>query len=64
MVYPNDVAIDYESRKLYVFSDNLPKFEHSNLSEKESNYFITVASLDSLAKHCKAYWSMIQTKLK
>ncbi|XP_047352408.1 protein yellow-like [Vespa velutina] len=52
MIYPNDLAIDYDSRKLYVLSNNLPKFEHSDLSKKENNYFITVASLDSLAKHC------------
>ncbi|XP_015172107.1 PREDICTED: protein yellow-like [Polistes dominula] len=54
MAYPNDLAIDNDSRKLYVLSDNLPKFEHSNLSKKESNYFITVASLDLISKYCKA----------
>ncbi|KAK2576996.1 hypothetical protein KPH14_011958 [Odynerus spinipes] len=58
MVYPNDLTIDYTSRKLYVLADNLPKFEHSNLNKIKGNYFITVASLDSLTKLCKSQATM------
>ncbi|KAI4500680.1 hypothetical protein M0802_004272 [Mischocyttarus mexicanus] len=43
MVYPNDLAIDSDSRKLYVLSDNLPKFEHSDLNKRNMSLIGTGA---------------------
>lgn len=53
LVYPNDLAIDYTSKKLYVLADNMPKFSHSALNDKQGNYFVTAAPLELLTKICK-----------
>jgi len=52
MVFPQDIIIDDMSRKLYVLSDNLQKFQFGNYDPSETNFFITSADLETLTFLC------------
>jgi len=52
MVFPQDIIIDNESRRLYVLSDNLQTFQSGNFDPSETNFFITRANLTTLTFLC------------
>ncbi|KAL0112547.1 hypothetical protein PUN28_012099 [Cardiocondyla obscurior] len=53
LVFPQDFAIDNESRKLYVISNNLQKFMGGSFDPKQTNFFITSADLETLTSICR-----------
>jgi len=53
LVFPQDITIDNESRKLYVLSNNLQKFIHDSFDPLATNFFITSADLETLTSLCK-----------
>ncbi|XP_032676731.1 protein yellow-like [Odontomachus brunneus] len=53
LVFPQDLAVDNMSRKIYVLSNNLPRFIHDRYNSSEPNFFITSADLDKLAFMCE-----------
>ncbi|XP_011708337.1 PREDICTED: protein yellow-like [Wasmannia auropunctata] len=53
LVFPQDIVIDNESRKLYVLSNNIPKFMNGNFDPLVTNFFITSADLETLTSLCK-----------
>ncbi|XP_012287935.1 protein yellow [Orussus abietinus] len=53
LLFPNDLTIDRDTRKLYVLADNLPTYLHSLLDVTKENFFITAANLDILTELCK-----------
>lgn len=53
LVFPQDLALDNTSRKLYILSNNLPRFIHDRYNSSESNFFITSANLDKLTFMCE-----------
>lgn len=53
LVFPQDIAIHNESRKLYVLSNNLQRFMYDNFDPSVTNFFITWSDLDELTSMCK-----------
>ncbi|XP_014473983.1 PREDICTED: protein yellow-like [Dinoponera quadriceps] len=53
LVFPQDLTIDNKSRKIYVLSNNIPRFLQSTFNPSETNYYITMADLNKLAILCK-----------
>ncbi|XP_029678926.1 protein yellow-like [Formica exsecta] len=53
LVFPQDIAIDDTSRKLYVLSNNLQKFLFDSFDPLMTNFFITSADLGTLTSLCK-----------
>ncbi|KYM75455.1 Protein yellow [Atta colombica] len=53
LVFPQDIAIDNESRKLYVLSNNLQKFMQDSFDPLMTNFFITSTDLETLTMLCK-----------
>ncbi|EZA59456.1 hypothetical protein X777_00299 [Ooceraea biroi] len=55
IIFPQDIAIDNKYRKLYVLSENLPRFQHDYECYDPSriNFVITSANLDTLTFLCK-----------
>jgi hypothetical protein len=53
LVFPQDVVIDNESRKLYVLSNNLQKFMYGSFDPLATNFYITSADLETLTCMCK-----------
>lgn len=53
LIFPQDIVIDDQSRKLYVLANNLPKFQRGSFDPSETNFFITSGDLDELAMLCK-----------
>jgi len=53
LVFPQDVIIDNESRKLYVLSNNLQIFMQEDFDPLTTNFFITSLDLDTLTSMCK-----------
>ncbi|EFN87184.1 protein yellow [Harpegnathos saltator] len=54
LVFPQDVVLDDMSRRLYVLSNNLPKFIHDSYNPSETNFYITSADLDRLTSMCES----------
>ena len=53
LVFPQDVVIDNDARKLYVLSNNLQKFQGGSFNSSEVNFFITSFDLETLTFLCK-----------
>ncbi|XP_018406226.1 PREDICTED: protein yellow-like [Cyphomyrmex costatus] len=53
LVFPQDIAIDNESRKLYVLSNNLQKFMQGSFDPLTTNFFITSIDLETLTFLCR-----------
>jgi len=53
LVFPQDLTIDNESGKLYVLSNNLPKFMYDSFDPLATNFFITSIDLEILTSLCK-----------
>lgn len=53
MVFPNDLALDLTTRKLYLMTDDLASFQYSEFDWNRTNFYVHVASLDDLTKECR-----------
>lgn len=53
LVFPQDIAIDNNSRQLYVLSNNLQKLLFGSFDPSTTNFFITSADLGTLTTLCK-----------
>ena len=53
LVFPQDIAIDNNSRQLYVLSNNLQRFLNDDFDPLATNFFITSTDLGTLTSLCK-----------
>lgn len=53
LVFPQDIALDKISCKLYVLSNNLARFMFDSYNPSETNFFITSMSLNKLTSMCE-----------